>query len=103
MREINLRQRGLNAIVLNTGSAKQSIVNQLQPSFTPRTSQNVEKIESPEFNYPIYKSKDYTLGHHSLERFNKMLRQRQYLRQHIQHTLEFKGKYNKISNVELKK
>lgn len=56
--------------VLNEGSATKSILRGLKPLLNTKA----EQFNSPAFNYTIFRSKDYTLGHHTLDRYNTVLR-----------------------------
>lgn len=93
-----LNDEGTNSI--KSRNCVQGLVQSAEPS---QTSSALEQINSPVFNYALFRGKDYTLGTHPLERYSKMLRQRTLIRDQMSQHGKSKGKYNRITNSELRK
>jgi hypothetical protein len=89
----------MTKVVVNRGSARQSIVS----SISPRFEWNAEKPLSASFKYTTFRGKDFTFGQNSLERYSKMLRQRNAIRDQLEEHCRTTGKFSNISNTELKK
>ena len=100
MSVIQTRLKPIEPSVLCKGSAQQSIVSALRQTKGSLASEN---ITSDAFEYPGYRSRDYTLGQHSLERHEKIEKKRNYLRDYMRKECDRRGKLKGIHNEELMK